>query len=820
MISSLDYSRPVMNNKSIFMALVGLLVVSILCSACRKTAPSQRSQQIPSPTITSQSSPASTRTPTPFPPTPTPIPAVRIESGERALFNGDWDTALAEFELAQAASPDPKIQAAALLGIARVRWMERNDYEATAALQKLLNTYPEAGETAEAQFLMGQILNAQERYSDAVQAYTSYLDLRPGLIDAYILDQRGDAAFAAGDYNAAIKDFQGAQEAPSQLDTTFLRMKTARAYALAGDHPTALTLYDDLYNSTSDGNTRALIDLRKGEIYTALGQTADANAAYQDAVQNYTTSYNAYPALVALLDSGIVVDELQRGIVDYFAGEYGVALAAFDRYLQSNPADPGTAQYYYALTSRKMGEYETAIKRWDIVIQQFPDHPYWDDAWDQKAYTQWAYLDQYDTAIQTLLNFVQQASGHPRAAEFLYDAALTAERGDKLEQAFEIWERVAREYPNSEQAPRALFLAGITHYRLGNYFAALDAFQRFQPIAPTLDEKTAAELWTGKAQLASGDDTSARASWEKAAAIDPTAYYSLRARDLLYGRAPFEPPEGYDLVFDAQSERTKAEAWMRTTFALPEDINLADPAPLVSNPVWQRAVELFRLGLTDEARSEFESLRQTTSAEAAQSYRLANELVALGAYRSTILSARQVLDIAGMDDAGTLNAPIYFNHLRFGSFYSDLIMPLAQKYSFHPLFLFSLVRQESLFDSAVRSAADARGLMQIMPATGREIASDLGWPDGYTADDLYRPIVNLTFGVDYLSEQRDLFDGDLYAALAAYNGGPQNALEWHQLAPDDPDLFLEVIRYAETRDYIRKVYELFNLYRIFYNRTP
>jgi soluble lytic murein transglycosylase len=56
-------------------------------------------------------------------------------------------------------------------------------------------------------------------------------------------------------------------------------------------------------------------------------------------------------------------------------------------------------------------------------------------------------------------------------------------------------------------------------------------------------------------------------------------------------------------------------------------------------------------------------------------------------------------------------------------------------------------------------------------------------------------------------------------ALAAYNGIPGNAAEWHRLA-NDPDLFLETIRYEETRNYIRSIYEIFNIYRLIYNRTP
>ncbi|MFC2054898.1 lytic transglycosylase domain-containing protein, partial [Chloroflexota bacterium] len=162
----------------------------------------------------------------------------------------------------------------------------------------------------------------------------------------------------------------------------------------------------------------------------------------------------------------------------------------------------------------------------------------------------------------------------------------------------------------------------------------------------------------------------------------------------------------------------------------------------------------------------------------------------------------------------------YFNYLRFGTYYEDLIIPIAQEYGLHPLFLFSVVRQESLFESFIRSSAAASGLMQIMPATGADIAENMGWPDNYSAEDLYRPIVSVNFGADYLDTQRNNFDGDLYAVLAAYNGGPGNAIEWRKLAADDPDVFLEVIRYPETRNYVRVIYEVFDIYRWLYDRTP
>jgi soluble lytic murein transglycosylase len=158
--------------------------------------------------------------------------------------------------------------------------------------------------------------------------------------------------------------------------------------------------------------------------------------------------------------------------------------------------------------------------------------------------------------------------------------------------------------------------------------------------------------------------------------------------------------------------------------------------------------------------------------------------------------------------------------LRFGTYYANLVIPLAGQYDLHPLLIFSIMRQESFFESTIKSSAGALGLMQFIPATGQDRANKLGWPANYTEEDLYRPLVSITFGAGYLHDLESYLDGDLYAALAAYNGGPGNAKEWKELANGDPDLFLEVVRFDETHRYILSVYELFTIYRRIYDRTP
>jgi peptidoglycan lytic transglycosylase len=795
------------------------LILTLACNRAAQVAPTTTDKTtVPAANnATATAIPLPTFTPLP---SPSPEPEALVKTGDQALLNGDWEKALLEYQLAQNNSNDPQMQSAALLGAARANFMARNDYETISLVEKMIASYPASPQIAGAHFLMGQALSRQERYSEAAQAYLNYMALHPGQIDAYVLDLRGDALFAAGDFTGARNDYQAALGTASMLDEIQLRLKLARAYAVSGDTPTALALYDDLYNRTQSDYTRALIDLRKGQAYTALGQTDQAKNAYLDAVTNFPTSYDTYSALVALVEAGVEVDELQRGIIDYYADQYGPALTALDHYLQNNPADPASAQYFYALTSSAQGNYAEAVKRWDIVIQNYKEHPRWDDSWERKAYTQWVYLDQYPEAVKTLASFAEKYPGHVRAAEFLNEAALVAEHGGQLNQAIQLWEQLANNYPNNDLTPRAFYLAGITNYRLKDYEKAEKSFQRYLTVAIPLGDKAAGQFWLGKALAADGNTEAAQAAWQTAAGIDPTGYYSERARDMLHDRQTFDSPADYDLSFDRQAESAKAEEWLRTTFQLPPETDLSSPGQLNNDPYFKRGVELWNLGLYDEARAEFESLRVLAQNDPAQSYRLMNALLQLGAYRPAIMSARQVLELAGLDDTTSLSAPMYFNHIRFGTYYSDLVMPLAEDYRFHPLFLYALIRQESLFEGFVNSSAGARGLMQIIPATGGEIAANLGWPENYTPEDLYRPLVSLRYGVDYLDRQRKLFDGNLYAALAAYNGGPGNAQQWLELAPDDPDLFLEVIRYDETRNYLRRIYENFNIYRLIYNRTP
>jgi soluble lytic murein transglycosylase len=797
--------------------LPGLCLVSLLYGCASGSAP--LTTPSPSQTLSVGVLPLDTSMPS-FTPSPTPTAEVRVKSGDEALFNGDFDKAYYEYQNALASSTNPDVLSAALWGLGRDE-VARADYShALQALRQLTSRYPSSSNAIRAYFLMGNIYMALARYAEAAQAYTVYLALRPGVIDAYAQEVRGDAFASSGNDVEAIAAYQAALTTSGDNNSE-VKVKIAQAYVDLGDTSKALEIYDSILKNSSNDYEKARMDLFSGQIYLSLGQSDLAYQFYLDAVNNYPVSYDSYSALVALVNDGVPVDEMNRGLTDYFAGQYGYALAAFQRYIAANPENDGTPHYYSALALSNMGNSQEALDEYSLFIMNYPDNRYWQSAWDEKASLQsGSPFYEYEAAAQTLLAFIQQAPGDANAPSYLMEAARNLERAGKLEDAAQICDRMADEYPGSEYVPQALFWAGIARYRHRDYSDALVTFQRDLILSINSEDQARALFWIGKTQQILSDTASAQTTWQQAAMTDPTDYYSLRAQDKLFNRPAFETSPATNLAVDLTGERASAEAWLRLTFKLPLDTSLGMTGALQNDPHLIRGTEFWKLGLESQAQDEFFALQAQVDQDPADSFRLGNYLLELGLYYPAIFSFRQVLTLAGMNSQSqTLAAPAYFNHIRYGLYFQDLVLPDAQNSGFDPLFIFSLMRQESIFNKLAGSSQGARGLMQITPDTGQFIVDNLGWPLNYKTEDLYRPVVNIQLGTNHLMKLLARFDGEFYTALAAYNAGENAAPIWRNLSGSDPDLFVEVVRYEETRNYIRGIYENFKMYQTLYNSS-
>lgn len=770
------------------------------------------------PSLTPTAVPSPSATPAPTSTTsPTPTAGQVLSRAEYARTIGDWESAIAEYERVAARSDDPGILGLARLGLGATHLLAGNYAQAIDNLTEFISEHEELERYGQAFFLRALAYEALEDHLAAARDYARYLDSRPGILDSYAHERAGDAHLSAENGVEAIPHYEAALDAPRLGGEFGISLKLGRALMQAGEWAQAVGVFDEVIASASDSETKATANLLAGRSLLAMGDQEAGYGRYLESVDQYPTAYDTYLGLVELVDAGIPVDDFQRGVVDYHAEAYGAALSALTRVLMRAPTPE--AYYFRGLTLRELGDPSSAVHDFASFLGFYGEDPLRTDVWLEKALTEWAYQGDYAAGVNTYLAFVDENPDAPEAPTALFAAGRTAERGDELGQAAEIWLRLGEEYPESDQAYPGLFQAGVVLYRSEQYTLSRSALQRALSLAPDSGDRAAAYLWIGKTHAAESDTGEAESAWQAAAIADPTGYYSVRAEHLLEGAAPFEPPGDYDLTVDLEAERLFAEAWMRENFPVvgPEPLHGLDEQ-LRGDPRMIRGVELLQLGLFDQGRTELEALREQVEDDAEATYRLMHKFLDLGLYRSAILASRQVLRLAGMDDADTFQAPDYFNYVRFGPYYADIIVPEAESRGLHGLFVLSVVRQESLFEGFATSYAAARGLMQVIPSTGEEIADQLGWPPDYSQDDLYRPVVSARFGTYYLARQLDQFSGDPFAALAAYNGGPGNASAWHVIAPEDYDLFLEIIRLQQTHHYVRVIYEVYEIYQDLYAR--
>jgi len=745
--------------------------------------------------------------------TPTLIPAARIAAADQALLEGDWDRARAEYQSVLDQSDDPQLRAAAQLGIGKSHLNAGDAQTANADFSAFLQAYPDSPHAADANFLLGETEVSLGNWGAAIQAYHTYQQQRPGIIDSYIEERFGEAAMLLNDYERAAQNYAAAIAAPRTGEVLDLRERLAEAYTANGDAENALAQYEIIYQSTDQGWRKARADFLAGQWLYNAGRNDEAYQKFMDAVNHYPEARDSFEGLLILVNDEVPVDDLQRGLTNYYAQNYQPALAAFDRYLTDHLEAQTTALYFKGLTYAALNQNAEAIQTFRQIIQDDPQDAHW-----AQAYFQLAFIQAYPDDVQTFQDFVAAAPTAPEAPDALYRAARLRERNDDFLSAAKLWTRLAEEYPASAQAADAAMQAGIVLYRAGDTSTAGQRFELAATLGSDPAQHARAWLWIGKIQQQLGNENAARSAWTEAAKLDPHGYYSLRADQLLRGEAPFTPPTKYDLNFDIAAEKAQAEVWLRATFpqiAQVDSISEVQPG-IRQEARFIRGAELWRLGLLREAHAEFDSLRLDLEGDPLAMWQLALYFHDLGAHDLAIRSARRVVDLAGYPD--TLLAPPFILRLRYPAPFASLVVPAATQYDLHPFLLFSKMRIESFFWKYAFSSAQARGLNQIIPTTADDIVQRLNLTDFNYYDDLYRPSVSIPMGAFYLSYVGNQTAHDPAAILVGYYAGPGNASLWQILAHNDPDLFVEVIRLPDAKGYVQTVYEYFEEYKVLYGK--
>jgi len=151
--------------------------------------------------------------------------------------------------------------------------------------------------------------------------------------------------------------------------------------------------------------------------------------------------------------------------------------------------------------------------------------------------------------------------------------------------------------------------------------------------------------------------------------------------------------------------------------------------------------------------------------------------------------------------------------------YAELIEKYGPPAGNPDVLLYAIMRKESGFNPLDVSYADARGLLQMIPPTSARVAATAKLP--FAPDELYEPETNVRLGAIYIGSLFGKFGGQIPLAAGAYNAGPRAMAKWcEQHAKHPTDEFVELIAFAQTREYVKRVTSLYAKYRYLYGPTP
>ncbi len=400
----------------------------------------------------------------------------------------------------------------------------------------------------------------------------------------------------------------------------------------------------------------------------------------------------------------------------------------------------------------------------------------------------------YQEANNLLSRFIRYNKGSHNLGQAQYLIGKCLERQGKLALAAQAYIKVPEFQRGSGWSDDALFRAGWCYYKMENKPQALKTWQDATIRFPGSDFYEVALFWQGKALQDLGDDVSAKEKYRELSNAYEYTYYGLRAREKLNG---YNQPQ--DSISSAGMEQVVLFDPSVTEQTFASDNWIRDHRP------FRQASRLVELGLMDDARKLAEGLRKISWNDPIALHYLGQLYSQAGMDPQAIYCAKRSFDLWIGPKPKSLLETLYPQRYLYS---------IEKSISEHPMeaaLVLSVMRQESKFVAGARSRVGARGLMQIMPKTGKRLSG----VKKFDKDALYHPGTSIEYGTKFLANLLKQFDGSLIPALAAYNAGPQRVKKWlkSERCRQDYDYLLEEIPFLETRNYVKKVMVGYYIYR-------
>ena len=386
---------------------------------------------------------------------------------------------------------------------------------------------------------------------------------------------------------------------------------------------------------------------------------------------------------------------------------------------------------------------------------------------------------------QAYLPVADRFPGTPWGEEALLSLANHYQKDALDDGAAPWWRRLLAEYPDGRYAERAAWRVGWGDYRASRFEQAAQTFEGTARRRPPSTATPGLLYWSGRARLALGQDARARELFRETVQRYKNAYHGARAQDAL--------------------------ARLGGVVAAPPVLTAVAPVPELPlpEPRASRARQLLLIDRLDEAASELRLLPGTPRVTATVAWVDWQR----GRLRPAITAMKRAYP-EWVGEAGD-RLPREVWQVMFPIRYDQELLAAAREDGLDPALVAALILQESSYDPFALSRAGARGLMQVMPATGRTIARAKGVRFKRAA--LHDPATSLDFGTHYLRQMSERYGGAVEKVLAAYNAGPHRVDAWTLARGEQPaEDFIETIPFTETRNYVMIVLANREQYRRLY----
>lgn len=461
-----------------------------------------------------------------------------------------------------------------------------------------------------------------------------------------------------------------------------------------------------------------------------------------------------------------------------------------------------------AVALRSLKRDEESIATFKLLLDSIEVKPLWIQS---SLRLMRKYPQNYKKEIKSLDSIFQESNKYsPEIANNLWVKGFEHEQNQRYEKAIDSYQKLSHpRFKNNPKRQWAKFRIAFIYYKQEKYEEAEKAFLEAKN-EPFTWSSNASRMFLGDIYKKLGNDSLAREAYLDCIQDFPLAYYAHRSRNKLIeyklmdsSKVPFAKG------FDASEEETIQ--WIRNA----QKINKTDSTYTLDR--YYRIKHLFLFGFTEEAFDLYNEARYKNAKRLDFLYEYGTLFFEMGEIADGYRLARQFQNIIPRQK-------LHRSPIRVLKFLYPIPYLEAVKFrsgdAIDPFFVYSVMRQESIFNYEITSPVGARGLLQIMPATGKTLAKLEALPN-FDPNMLYNPYLNIRLGTRYLIDLKKEYENDYMYVLSNYNAGPKPTKRWQSAGKDLPwDIRVEEISYWETRDYVKRVMGNYWIYQEIWNQIP